>query len=704
MLRRFIDGRKSRVKAIERRMMESKLSAIDKSQGVIEFDLSGVILRANGNFLSVMGYAAEEVVGQHHRMFVSRDYAESADYERLWQRLNAGEVIAEKFMRLGKGGREVWIQAAYNPIFDEDGKPFMVIKYATDVTGAELQAADHAGQISAIGKTQAVISFDLSGIILSANANFLQSVGYTEAEVIGRHHRMFVDPDEASGAEYQAFWNRLSRGEAFAGEFRRVGRDGREIWLQAAYNPILDPAGRPFKVVKYATDVTLVKNKSADDAGQLNAISRSQAVIAFGLDGTIIEANQNFLDATGYEAAAVVGQHHRIFVDPAYAASSEYETFWAKLRGGAFHSGEFSRVHRDGHEIWLQASYNPVFDASGRLSKIVKYASDITAQVEQRMKFDLLSLVADETDNSVVITDAQQRIVYVNHGFERLTGYSATEVMGRVPGQFLQGPATDKQTVARIRREIAAGRPFYDEILNYRRDKTPYWISLAINPVRGKDGRIERYISIQANVTATKESALAYTAKLGAIGASNAIAEWTVAGEALDCNAIMGDGENQFTMPLSAMLDNESLARVIRDGSLRRELAVPRRDKAPLWLDALFSVLRDLEGRPQRILMIGADITARRNAVRASSAGMTEMLQHIARIMETVSGFARQTNLLSLNAAIEAARARESGVGFALVAQEIRKLAMGAGAAIGEIDQLLVDGRAKATALAIDQD
>jgi methyl-accepting chemotaxis protein len=680
LLKRLTNGIYGQGESHEQRIMQSKLAAIDRSQGVIEFDLTGKILHANENFLRAMGYTATEVIGRHHSIFVSPAYAASADYARLWERLNAGEVIAEKFMRLGKGGREVWIQAAYNPILGEDGKPFMVIKYATDVTAAEVQAADDAGQIAAIGNTQAVITFDLSGIILSANENFLKSMGYA----------------------YAAFWRRLSQGESFGGEFRRIGKSGAEVWLQATYNPILDPAGRPSKIVKYATDVTRAKNKSADDAGQLDAINRSQAVIAFDRDGHIIDANANFLAVMGYAAEEVIGQHHAMFVDPTYAASPEYQAFWAKLRNGTFHSGEFRRVARDGRGVWLQASYNPIFDAAGRLTKFVKYATDITAQVEQRIKFDMLSLVADETDNSVLITDAEQRILYVNPGFERLTGYSAAEVMGRVPGALLQGPATDKGTIARIRERISAGKPFYEEILNYRKDQTPYWISLAINPIFGPDGRIERFISVQANVTTTKESALDYTAKIQAIGAANAIAEWTVLGAALDCNVIMAEGANRFTMTLGTLLGEEAIARVIREGSLRREILVPRRQGPPMWLDALFSVLRDLEGRPQRILMIGADITQRRNAVQASYAGMTEMMQRIGGIMETVSGFARQTNLLSLNAAIEAARARESGAGFGLVAQEIRKLAVGAGDAIVEIDQLLTDGRAKAAALAVE--
>jgi methyl-accepting chemotaxis protein len=296
-------------------VLESKLAAIDRSQCVIEFDLSGDILSANENFLRATGYTAGEVIGRNHRMFLPPDYAESPAYEQFWRRLTAGEVIADRFMRLGKGGREIWIQAAYNPILGNDGKPFMVIKYATDVTASELLAADHAGQISAIEKSEAVITFDLTGIVLSANETFLRCVGYTAAELIGQHHSMLVDPADASGEAYESFWQRLSTGESLAGEFRRIAKGGREIWLQAFYAPILDPSGRPFKVVKYGTDVTATKERSADHAGQIEAIDKSQAVISFDLDGRVLTANANFLALMGYTAAEVIGRNHSIFVD-----------------------------------------------------------------------------------------------------------------------------------------------------------------------------------------------------------------------------------------------------------------------------------------------------------------------------------------------------------------------------------------------------
>ena len=678
------------------RNARGKLIAVDRSQAVVEFTLSGRILRANANFLRIMGYEAGELAGQHHSMLVPPGYAQSAEYRDLWRRLKAGEYIAGKFRRIGKDGREVWIEAAYNPILRR-GKPFMVIKYATDVTAAVLAAADHAGQLAAIHKAQAVVSFALDGTILSANDAFLAVFGYAAPEIIGRPHSMFMPPGEAQSAEYKAFWDKLRVGEFIAAEFKRVGKDGREVWLQASYNPIFDPERRLLKIVKFATDVTAAKLRVADDSGQIAAIGRSQAVVAFALDGTILSANANFLAAMGYAEAEVVGRHHSLFVDPGYAEGQEYAAFWTRLRAGEHHVAEFKRVGKGGREVWLQASYNPIFDMNGRLWKVVKYATDITAEIALREKFNLLSLVADETDNSVVIADRNRRIIYANRGFERLTGYAAEAVIGRSPGQLLQGRNTDPETVSRIRAKLSAGEPLYEEILNYDQAGRPYWISLAINPVRGPDGQVERFISIQANVTATKLRALEFNKKLEAIGASNAMAEWTARGVPVSANASVC-GAGPFALPLEALLEPAAIERVLREGWLRRELAIPRNQAEPLWVDALFSVLVDLEGRPSGILMCGADIMVRRATVAGSIESMTEMMARIAGIVDKVSSFARQTNLLALNAAIEAARADDSG-GFAVIAGEIRKLSSEAASAIGEIDSLLIAGRAQVAAI-----
>ncbi len=232
------------------------LEAINRSQAVIEFSPDGRILTANKNFLDAMGYSLEEIEGQHHEMFVDPQTRESVEYRSFWTRLAAGENYSTQCKRIRKGGKPIWLQASYNPVRDRTGKVRKVIKLATDITEQKERAADFDGQMAAIDKAQAVISFDLDGKILSANRNFLSAVGYRLEEIVGQHHRMFVDPVEQEGAEYKEFWARLRRGEHFARQYRRLAKGGREIWIQATYNPILDPDGKPYKVVKFATDIT----------------------------------------------------------------------------------------------------------------------------------------------------------------------------------------------------------------------------------------------------------------------------------------------------------------------------------------------------------------------------------------------------------------------------------------------------------------
>ena len=355
-----------------------QLAAIGKAQAVIEFDMKGTILNANENFLKTMGYTLEEVKGQHHSMFAEPAHRTSPEYRTFWEKLGRGEYDQGQYKRVGKGGREVWIQASYNPIMDMSGKAFKVVKYATDISEAKLQAADVAGQLGAIGKVQAVIEFSLDGTILNANENFLNALGYTLREIKGQHHGMFVDPAYRASHEYRVFWDKLGRGEFDAGQYKRIAKSGKEVWIQASYNPIYDMNGKAFKVVKYAVDVTDQKMQHADFSGQISAIGKSQAVIEFDLKGNILNANENFLRTVGYSMDEIRGQHHRIFCDAAYSVSQEYRAFWEKLGRGEYDSGQYKRVAKGGREVWIQASYNPIMDMNGKPFKVVKFATEIT--------------------------------------------------------------------------------------------------------------------------------------------------------------------------------------------------------------------------------------------------------------------------------------------------------------------------------------
>ncbi len=235
--------------------------------------------------------------------------------------------------------------------------------------------------LDALNKSQAIIEFDLTGKILTANENFCKAVGYELSEIVGRHHRMFVDPAEANSKEYADFWARLSEGKFDQRQYRRIAKGGREMWIEATYNPIYR-GNKPYKVMKFATDITAVRMQAAEDKGKLEALSRAQAVIEFTPEGNIITANENFLAALGYTLAEIVGKHHSMFCEADYSRSPAYKAFWANLAAGEFAADQFKRIAKGGREIYIQASYNPILDASGRVFKVVKFATDVT----ERMK------------------------------------------------------------------------------------------------------------------------------------------------------------------------------------------------------------------------------------------------------------------------------------------------------------------------------
>ena len=248
------------------------LSAMSKSQAIIEFDLDGKVLTANENFCRALGYELKEIVGNHHRMFCDPAYIATPAYHDFWARLGSGEYDAGTYKRLAKGNREVWIQASYNPVF-RNGKPVKVVKFAVDVTDAKKKAIDDAGKLAALSRSQAVIEFLPTGEILTANENFCSAMGYAPSEIVGKHHSIFCDPAHARTEEYKRFWQRLAQGEFIANEFVRYGKGGKEIWIQAAYNPIVDADGKVYKVVKFATDVTSRMSAISELAGALRSLS-----------------------------------------------------------------------------------------------------------------------------------------------------------------------------------------------------------------------------------------------------------------------------------------------------------------------------------------------------------------------------------------------------------------------------------------------
>ena len=352
-----------------RNVARSTLTAIDASHAIIILDMDGTVREANPLFLSLLGYSAEELRGKPHSALLPPAVAQGAEYRQFWEKLRAGQDQTAQFKRITKDGQEIWLQASYCPVNVAGGKPDRVIKIAQDITVEKLRATEHAGQNAAINRSQAVIEFDLDGNILAANANFLQVMGYTMEELRGRHHRVFMDATEAAGAPYARFWPSLRDGNFQIAEFRRLAKGGREVWIQASYNPILAADGKPGKVVKYATDVT----------AQVAERGRRQELGKF-VTSELMEVDAMVTD-TSRQAAGVVGA--------ARATSLSVQAVAAGAEELAASVGEIGRQIVDASRSTSAATseaqratqiISELVDAAGKINEVVGLITNIAGQ------------------------------------------------------------------------------------------------------------------------------------------------------------------------------------------------------------------------------------------------------------------------------------------------------------------------------------
>ena len=361
------------------------LLAVGASQAMIEFELDGTVRTANDNFLRALGYTLDEIKGRSHAMFVEERYRTSPEYREFWAKLRRGEFVASEFKRIAKDGRDVWIQASYNPIVGADGKPYKVVKLATDITEAKLRAADAAGQLAAIGKAQAVIEFDMDGTIRTANDNFLRTLGYSLDEVRGRHHGMFVDDASRSSGDYREFWAKLQRGEYVVQEFRRIAKGGRDVWIQASYNPIQDLNGKPFKVVKYATDITaqVVMRKRMEEVLKGVANNAQSLATASGELSAVSQQMSSNAEETASQANAVSAAAEQVSANVQTVASGT-EEMSASIREIAKSAADAARVASSA--VSVAASTNRTVaklgDSSAEVGNVIKVITSIAQQTK----------------------------------------------------------------------------------------------------------------------------------------------------------------------------------------------------------------------------------------------------------------------------------------------------------------------------------
>lgn len=364
---------------------------------VSEADLKGTIISCNDKFCEVSQYSRDELIGQGHNKTRHPDMPKST-FKELWSTIGRGNTFKGIIKNQKKDGTPYYVEAVVAPVMGENGKPKKYIGVRHDITESEIERQNAKGVLDALDKAFAYVEFDTSGNVLSANQNFLDATEYKQDEVVGKHHRIFVDSDYAKSVEYQSFWSDLASGKTFSDDYRILTKSGRDVWIKAVFAPAMDEVGRVIKIVTIATDVSSAKVESINNERQLEEANRNQAVIEFDDQGTILSANQNFLQCLGYSLAEIKGKHHSMFVDDEYANTPAYAQFWTDLRGGKFQTAEFKRVGKGGKEIWIQATYNPRFDVSGNVSRIIKFASDITGRkVAEESLNKTLKLVAEHS-------------------------------------------------------------------------------------------------------------------------------------------------------------------------------------------------------------------------------------------------------------------------------------------------------------------
>ena len=631
-----------RIKALEleRKITElsAKLTALDKSQAVIEFSMDGTILTANDNFLQAMGYRLEEVQGQHHRLFMDAQEAQSSEYAEFWLQLNRGEFVSAEFKRMGKGHKEIWIQASYNPVFDEGGRPIKVIKFATDITQQKMQSVDFEGQIDAIGKSLAVIEFSMDGIIESANDNFLNTLGYSIDEIKGQHHSLFVDSAHKNSEEYRQFWQALNRGEFSSGEYKRLAKGGKEIWIQASYNPILDLNGKLMKVVKYASDITQQKIQAADYQGQINAIGKSQAVIEFTPEGTILAANENFLQALGYTLDEVKGQHHSIFLEADYKRSAEYSRFWPDLKNGLYSAGEFKRIAKSGAEIWIQASYNPILDLNGKPFKVVKYATDITQQKLQSNDFKG-QIEAIGKSQAVIEFDINGIIESANDNFLNALGYSMDEIKGQHHSLFVELSYKNSPEYKAFWKNLASGKFETGEYKRIGKGGREIWIQASYNPIMDLNGKPIKVVKYATDITAQKMMTANFQGQIEAIGKSQAVIEFNMDGTIIDANdnflSALGyqlseiKGQHHSLFVAADERNSPEYKRFWEKLNLGEfETAEYKRigkGGKEVWIQASYNPIMDMSGKPFKVVKYATDITGRKDAVKEISQSLVSL-------------------------------------------------------------------------------
>jgi PAS domain S-box-containing protein len=384
------DRRTTRDRRASGRELQDFVATLAKTEATIECSPDGRILYANDKFLGLLGLTLDDLNGQTHGTLVSAATRQSAEYRQLWEKLGRGEADCCEMKHIGKAGRELWLRTNFRPLLEADGKPYKVVAHATDITVLKMQATARITALHALRANVMIADNELNiaymnpavvTLMQEAEADLRKELpGFSVANLIGAN----IDSFHKNPSHQRKMLATLDRPHAAS---IKVGSRVFDLLV----SPLIEKGERLGFVVEWTDARDRLLN--LDYAAYFAAIGTSQAVIEFTIDGRIVTANANFLGAVGYTLDEVRGQHHSLFVDPAYRQSNEYRMFWEKLGRGEYDAGQYKRIAKGGREVWLQASYNPIYDANGKPAKVVKYATDITAQVHNA---ELLRLAVEQ--------------------------------------------------------------------------------------------------------------------------------------------------------------------------------------------------------------------------------------------------------------------------------------------------------------------
>jgi methyl-accepting chemotaxis protein len=393
---------------------EGYFNAIMRSQAVIEFKPDGTILTANDNFLRVFGYSLGEIAGRHHSMFAAPEYAASPDYRSFWDRLNRGEFVSDKFRRISKGGKEVWIQASYNPICDKSGQVVKLVKFATDITAQEELAQTSAYKSAAFEASQvATMVIDRDFKVTYANKATI--------DLMTKHGEAFkilwptFDTSKVIGSNIDMFHKNPSHQRQMLSDPSRLPHRTDitvgELKFALEVGAVFDAKRAYVGNVLQWVDVTQTRFND----GVVQSLKSSQAMIEFHMDGTIVNANSVFCQAMGYSLDEIRGKHHSMFATPDFARSSEYKAFWEKLKNGGSAKDRFCRIGKGNREVWLDATYTAITDASGKAYRVVKFASDVT-QNELAIRASEVERVARAAEQANVVNGLAEALGHLADG------------------------------------------------------------------------------------------------------------------------------------------------------------------------------------------------------------------------------------------------------------------------------------------------